>query len=158
MSERLPCRESDYEYQNEKVEKVVRKAKSSNEKEYAVYVLECENSDSSTERRSDPIPPEVAHVANRLFYVGCTKNLGDRLLSHIRGHGPKFTRHYAPHTLQEIQWFETREKGEQREKELAYEYRRPSIQLDPWGGNGERFEVLLFALRTVEQPQFAYFR
>lgn len=158
MKTNLPGRGSDSKRQEEQVDRIIGVDEQQREEEFATYVLECHCPSSLSNCESEAIPPELALIADQLFYVGCTKGIRSRLLDHVRGRGPIFTETYPPKNVQEIQWFDTAEEGKRREKNLAYKYRAPSIQLDPWGGNGDRFDIFTYALRTVKHPRFAYFR
>lgn len=66
---------------------------------------------------------EEAIEANEIYYVGLTNNLLRRMREHIRGDNSYFTSIVRPVQLVDVEWFESRSKAEEAERELANSYK-----------------------------------
>ena len=114
---------------------------------YAVYVLECEGYDSNgydTDEKFkkdweywasaqdfdgyDPYEPErwawAAYYADRVFYVGQTNSLHQRLLDHQSAPEATsiFNVVFQPMCVETVEWVSTRKQSLELEKEVADEY------------------------------------
>jgi len=133
--------------------------------EYAVYVLEC----SSPNRRNeieDPhdgrkIKVDQALAHDRLFYVGWTKNIVQRICQHNRGlsKAAKFTQQYPPINIQEIRWYESERIARQKESDVAKEYEnqtREAVRSIDCNSVSPSMEYLELVQRSESETWYVY--
>jgi hypothetical protein len=114
-------------------------------KDYATYVIECEGYDDAaygtedkflsdweywattehfTQRYDPPNWAWAAYYADRVFYIGQTSCLFDRLLDHIEC--PEKTSIvncvFDPMRVERVEWCESKKESKQLEEKLADEY------------------------------------
>ncbi|RDI70541.1 GIY-YIG nuclease family protein [Halopelagius longus] len=94
-----------------------------------VYIIECKcpNKISNIEQPHEGPMVRVGEglTSKRLFYVGSSIRIIERLYEHNRGltGAAKFTQQYRPIELVELRWYNSKEQAREQESIVAEEYR-----------------------------------
>lgn len=68
-----------------------------------------------------PSELDDAIFADEVYYVGETTSLDSRIRQHLVQGGATLTKNFPPHSIERVEWFESRNKALERESELLDE-------------------------------------